>query len=203
MRKYLLLLSLFFFHFISFAKYSYTLRWDKPNTHTYWIEMETEPQSETSTEFRIATWRPGRYIAQDYAAAVANFVVTDEKGNALKFVKTNKNTWRVNHPQISKIKVKYSYFANNEDAGSSFYTEGQVYFNPINCFMYVPDRLEDEVSLNVPDLPKDWSIATPLTLTRDYHIYTASSFHEFADSPTVFAKKMKKLILIVMTTIFI
>ncbi|MBX7243209.1 MAG: hypothetical protein K1X92_15800 [Bacteroidia bacterium] len=194
MRKYLLLLlSLFIFQFVAFAKYNYTLRWDKPNTHTYWIEIETEPQTESTTEFRIATWRPGRYIAQDYAAAVGSFAVTDEKGNALKYVKTNKNTWRVNHGNITKIKVKYSYFANNEDAGSSFYTEGQVYFNPINCFMYIPERLEDEVTLNVPDLPKDWSIATPLTLTRDIRIYTASSFHEFADSPTVFAKKMKKL----------
>ena len=193
MRKYLLLSFAFIFYCVGFAKYNYTLRWDKPNTHTYWIEMETDSQGETETEVRIATWRPGRYIAQDYAAAISDFSATDDKGNTLKFIKTNKNTWKVSHNKIGKLKIKYSYYANNEDAGSSYYTEGEAYFNPINCFMYIPNHLDEEVTLNVPNLPKDWDVATALTPTRDYKVFTAASYHDFADSPTVFAAKMKKL----------
>lgn len=189
----LLIFCFFVLPFFAFGKYDYTLRWDKSNTHSYWIEMETAPQNEGYTEVQIATWRPGRYIAQEYAAAITGFVAKDGSGNTLKFTKTSKNTWRILHGKIDKVKIKYAYYANNEDAGSSYYTEGQAYFNPINCFMYVPGRLEDAVTLNVPDLPKDWDIATALTPTRDYHIFTAASFHEFADCPTVFATQMKKM----------
>jgi predicted metalloprotease with PDZ domain len=189
----LLFFALLVLPLFSFAKYDYTLRWDKPNTHTYWIEMETTPQTEGYTDVQIATWRPGRYIAQEYASAITGFVAKDGKGNTLKFNKTSKNTWRIQHGKTDKVKIKYAYYANNEDAGSSYYTEGQAYFNPINCFMYVPGKLDEAVTLNVPDLPKEWEIATALTPTRDFHIFTAASFHEFADCPTVFADKMKKM----------
>jgi predicted metalloprotease with PDZ domain len=179
---------------LTWAKYDYTLRWDKPNTHLYLISLTTEPQTESYTDFQIATWRPGRYIDQDYAAAVSNFVAQNGDGTALKFVKINKNTWRVSHPKTAKIQVNYGYYANNEDAGSSFYTDGQVYFNPINCFMYVSGKWNDAVTLNIPDLPKDWKAATALTpVGSDGKNFSAGSFHEFADCPSVFSNKMKTL----------
>lgn len=179
---------------LTWAKYDYTLRWDKPNTHLYLISLSTEPQTDTYTDFQIATWRPGRYIDQDYAAAVANFVAQNVDGTALSFVKINKNTWRVSHPKVAKIEISYSYYANNEDAGSSYYADGQAYFNPINCFMYVTGKWNDPVTLNIPDLPNDWSAATALAcITKDGKTFTANSFHEFADCPSVFSNKMKTL----------
>ncbi len=179
---------------LTWAKYDYTLRWDKPNTHLYKITLSTEPQTATYTDFQIATWRPGRYIDQDYAAAVANFVAQNTDGTALSFTKINKNTWRVSHPKVTKLEIAYTYYANNEDAGSSYYADGQVYFNPINCFMYVAGKWNDAVSLNIPDLPQDWKAATALSpVSKDGKTYSAPSFHEFADCPSVFSNKMKTL----------
>ena len=81
---------------LTWAKYDYTLRWDKPNTHLYLITLSTEPQTDTYTDFQIATWRPGRYIDQDYAAAVANFAAKDASGTPLTFV----NEWK--HDQVER-----------------------------------------------------------------------------------------------------
>ena len=179
---------------LTWAKYDYTLRWDKPNTHLYKITLSTEPQTTTYTDFQIATWRPGRYIDQDYAASVGNFVAQNTDGTALSFVKINKSTWRVSHPKVAKLEVSYTYYANNEDAGSSYYADGQVYFNPINCFMYVAGKWNDAVTLNIPDLPQDWKAATALSpISKDGKMYGASSFHEFADCPSVFSDKIKTL----------
>lgn len=187
------LITLLLIHTSVHAKYEYTLRWDKPNTHTFNIEMRTEPQQENYTDIQIATWRPGRYINQDYAAAVFNFQAKDANGNVLTFRKIDKSTWRVNHGKIGKLVINYAYYANNDDAGSSLFTEGQVYFNPINCFMYVPGRLLDPVTLSIPDLPSDFKAATALEASKEPNVYMAASFHEFADCPSVFAKKMKTL----------
>lgn len=193
MKHSLLLLASLFISVALFGKYEYTLRWDKPNTHTLWVELSTQPQNDNYTDVQIATWRPGRYIAQDYAAAVSDFSARDQSGKTLRFTKLTKNTWRIFHETTTQVKVKYSFYANNEDAGSSYYSDGQVYFNPINLFVYVPGRMDEEVSLSLPELPSSWMAATALTPTRDPRIFTAASFHEFADSPTVFSDKMKKM----------
>lgn len=177
----------------AWAKYNYTLQWDKANTHTYRITMETAPQTEAYTDVQSALWRPGRYITQDFAAAIWDVSAKDAAGNVLKIQKITKNTWRVFHAKTTKIAVKYAYYADNDDAGSSYYVEGQVYFNPSNCFMYVPNRWDDEVNLTLPDLPANWKVATALIPTKDPHLFTAASYHDFADSPTVFADKMKIL----------
>lgn len=176
------------------AKYDYVLRWDKPNTHLYRITLLTETQTATYTDVQIAAWRPGRYINQDYAAAVGNFVAETVEGTALRYIKMNKNTWRVFHSTMDQLKVNYTYYANNEDAGSSYYGDGQVYFNPINCFMYVAGKWNEAVTLAIPDLPNDWKSATALTpVGTDGKHFSATSFHEFADCPSVFSNKMKTL----------
>lgn len=193
MHKFSFLLLSFLISISAWARYNYTLQWDKPNTHTYRITLETEPQTDDYTDVQAALWRPGRYITQDFAAAIWDVSAKDAAGNSLKIQKINKNTWRVFHAKTSKISVKYAYYAENDDAGSSYYVEGQVYFNPSNCFMYVPNRWDEPVNLTLPDLPSSWKVATALTPTKDPHLFTAQSYHEFADCPTVFADKMKIL----------
>jgi len=173
--------------------YAYTLTWQSPNTHTYTIVLKTQAESGTYTDFRVAAWRPGRYIMQDYAGAVSAFSAKTSSGKALKWRKVNKDTWRVMHAEKTQaLEIQYNYFANNQDAGSSFLGEGQAYFNGVNLFMSIPGRYDDPATLNVPSLPKDWKIATALKKTGDKS-FSASSFHELVDSPTVFAKQMKQL----------
>lgn len=193
MYKFTSIIFAFLLSISAFASYRYTLQWDKPNTHTYRITLETPPQNADFTDIQSALWRPGRYITQDFAAAIWDVSAKDGAGTILKVQKINKNTWRVFHAKTDKIVVKYAYYADNDDAGSSYYVEGQVYFNPANCFMYIPNQWDTPVELTIPDLPSNWKVATALNPTKDPHLYTATSFHEFADSPTVFADKMKIL----------
>jgi predicted metalloprotease with PDZ domain len=176
-----------------FAQYKYTLCWEKPQTHNYNIEVEVAPETPTHTDFQVAVWRPGRYITQDYAAAVSKFLAKDENGKPLKWEKVNPSLWRVYNEKASKVIIQYQYYANNEDAGSSYLSDNQAYFNPVNLFMYIPSRVNDKVTLVMPDLNKDWKAATALTKGKDFHTYTATSFHELADCPSVFSPKMKDL----------
>ncbi|MFN0202308.1 MAG: M61 family metallopeptidase, partial [Bacteroidia bacterium] len=167
--------------------------WEMPSTHTYKVSLQVEANSGQSTDFQIAVWRPGRYIRQDYAAAISNFSATDKAGNPLTWQKTTPSCWRVNSKAGEKITIHYEYLASNDDAGSSYFAEGQAYFNPVNLFMYIPNRMDEKVILKLPNLPKKWEAATALHKTNDYQCYTADNYHEFADSPTVFSDNMKTL----------
>ena len=175
------------------ADYTYQLTWLSPNTHTYVIEMKVAPQTGSYTEVAIPAWRPGRYFLQDYSAAVSHFEAMDADGEPLKWRKTNLHTWRVEHSNLNlkSVTVRYRYFANQQDAGSSYLAEDEMYFNPINLFMYVPGNYEGDVELSIPNLPSSWKAATALKKTAA-NTYTASSYHEFADSPTVFSPRMEQ-----------
>ncbi|MFK7922925.1 MAG: M61 family metallopeptidase [Bacteroidia bacterium] len=174
------------------SDYEYVLRWLTPNTHTLVIELTVEVGAEGYTDFQVATWRPGRYILQDYAAAVSHFEARRPNSGPLRWEKTTPSTWRV-YGEGGKITISYRYFANNQDAGSSYYGDGEVYFNPINCFMYVPQRMDGEVKLWVPELPVDWKSATALYSGEVPGEFLAETWHDFADSPTVFASNIKQL----------
>lgn len=175
------------------ADYHYVLSWKMPQHHIYHVTLEIEANPAEFTDLYMATWRPGRYIRQDYAAAVGDISITDKNGKPLKWEKPNSSCWRVYASKGEKLHVEYDYFANNDDAGSSYLTEHQAYFNPINLFMFIPNRMNEKVELELPDLSRKWEAATALRTTKSHHRFTAESYHEFADSPTVFADNIKTL----------
>ncbi|MFK7969203.1 MAG: M61 family metallopeptidase, partial [Bacteroidia bacterium] len=178
--------------FLFAQDYHYTLSWLEPHTHTYRITVEVLPQTKGYTDFRIPSWRPGRYRLQDYSAAATNVSAQDSKGNSLIFSKVDKDTWRVKHGILDKVRFTYDIYAANFDAGSSYRGDGFAYFNPVNMFANVPGRLDEAVVLDVPSLPASWKVATQLKRTSKTRFET-DSYHDFVDAPTVFAKEMKQL----------
>ncbi len=178
---------------LSGQDYRYTLTWDQPGQHTYQVALSTTTQTDTATWFELPVWRPGRYIQQDYAAGVWGFAAKDDRGKALAVVREEGSRWRVKHGKTSQVNVSYQYYADNADAGSSLLTFDQAYFNPVNLFVYVPGRMKAKVYLSVPSAPASWKAATALKRTSQAFDFEAATWHEFADSPTVLAEKIKTL----------
>lgn len=172
----------------------YSLEWLAPNTHTYVVSILTTSEDGAYTDFRLPAWRPGRYYLQNYAASVSHFQAQTVAGTILDWQKVDKDTWRVSHSTGGeKLLIRYRYLANNRDAGSSYLSADEVYFNPINLFMYVPSRLDERVRLNLPLLDSTWKQATALTAGSQFNEFFADSYHEFVDAPTVFSPQMKQL----------
>ena len=198
MAKNLLILPLFLLIVASLhaqdPTYHYRLGWDAPHTYTYTVHLEVSPQQAAYTDFQLPAWRPGRYYLQDYAAGISHFVAQNDQNKALKWKKLDKNTWRVFHheDQPKTVNIHYHFFADNQDAGSSYLGENQVYFNPINLLMYVPGRLDAPAILDVPQLSDDWKVASALKRETSQR-FTAPSYHDLVDCPTVFAPEMKQL----------
>lgn len=180
------------------ADYDYMLTWLAPNTHTFVVELTVSQQSGEYTDFKMPAWRPGRYILQDYAAGVTQASAFDGQKKPLRWQKTDKDTWRVFHSGSEKITLRYLWYANNPDAGSSLLTENEVYINPVNLCMYVPGRMEGSVQLSLPQLPADWKAATALRSAGSPGVYVASSYHEFADMPMVFSPLVHTLKFVVL-----
>jgi predicted metalloprotease with PDZ domain len=180
------LLCLFHFAFgMTRAETVYRLRWGQPQEFTFYVEIELEPQAGTHTELQLPVWRPGRYIIQDYAAAVSRFEASDANGMPLSWKKSEKSVWRITNPTQGRLTVRYAFYAKTLDAGSSYVDQNLVYFNGINLFMYVKERINEPCRLLIPDIPAEWKVASALQPTGKTHEYRTASYHELADCPTM------------------
>ena len=190
-----------FFAFVSFFKaeaqepvYDYTLSWKAPHTHQYHISLTTEPQKGSFTLFQLPNWRPGRYYLQDFAAGVSHFEALDESGQILSWEKSTPYSWKVQNPVEGTINIRYQFYANLMDSGSSVLNNTQAYFNGINLFMCVEGRYEAPCKLSVPSMPKDWKAATSLDRKANQHnVFYAESYHDLLDAPTILSPSLKTL----------
>jgi predicted metalloprotease with PDZ domain len=173
--------------------YQYRLAWTNPQSHTYEVSLTTSPEPGEYTDFQVPAWRPGRYYIQDYAAAISGFTAQNEDGVGLKWRKIDNNTWRVSNPEAGPIIVAYNAYANTMDAGSSVLNHEEAYFNPVNFFMHVRDRYDVACKLTVPSMPSSWRSATALKKGGAHNVFTADSYHEFVDSPTILSPTLKTL----------
>jgi predicted metalloprotease with PDZ domain len=170
------------------AFYQYTLERDTAQPHTLIITLIVPAQEGKHTDFAIPAWRPGRYILQNYSAAVSGFrAKSATNGQPLSVEKTDKDTWRVTHGNDSKeIEIRYQVFAKTQDAGSSYVDERLLYVNGANVLMYVPNRLEEVCELQLLGIPNDWKVATDVGLKKlqdQSWLLSCNSYHRLIDAP--------------------
>ena len=168
----------------------YDISWPDPHTRRYLVEVKVEPQSGRVTSFKMPAWRPGRYMLQNFAAGVSAFEAVDEKGVALSWSKSDKDTWDVINPKRGQVTVRYRFYANTADQAGFVLTPELAYLNPF-FLMYLADRLDAPATVRFSSKPKEWNIATQLIRTGDHQVYTAPTFHYLIDSPTLMSPTLR------------
>lgn len=162
---------------------NYTISYQNPHLHYIDIQLEVLVNDEPTLQFQLPAWRPGRYELGNFAKNIQKWAAFDQDGTKLNSKKLTKDLWQVDTNGATKVVVKYNYFANELNAGSTFLDEKQLYMNPVNCLLYVPTRTDDECTLNL-QVPDDYIIANPLkSLTEN--TFVAKNFDELADSPFI------------------
>jgi predicted metalloprotease with PDZ domain len=137
-------------------------------------------------ELQLPAWRPGRYELQNFSKNIQSFKVFDEIDSPIRFQKITKDKWVI-EADHKNIKIKYSYYANKTDAGSSFVDENVFYVNFVNCIPYIIGEINESVSV-ILNLPKKWQIASALKFNSGKNGVSktvAKSFYELYDSPTI------------------
>ncbi|MEO5572581.1 MAG: PDZ domain-containing protein [Bacteroidia bacterium] len=147
------------------------------------IEMQVEKNSSDKIFFQLPSWRPGRYELGNFAKNIQKWAVFDDHENVLKFKKVTKDKWEVETPNIAKVIVRYNYYASQLDAGGCWLDVEQLYINPIHCFLYVEDRMDElcEIELLIPG---EWKIASAAEKRGDKTLIT-KNYDQLADTPFI------------------
>lgn len=167
----------------------YIISCQQPTNHFINIELIIDKINASELLLQLPAWRPGRYELGNFAKNIQKFQPFDENGNSIPFKKLKKDLWEIKTNSAKQVHIKYNYYANEINAGSSYLDENQLYVNGVNCFLYVPDSINEKCSLTL-QLPKDYKVATGLKAISK-HQFEAKDFHELVDSPFIASNSLK------------
>ncbi|MEQ8533829.1 MAG: M61 family peptidase [Imperialibacter sp.] len=160
----------------------YTVSYNNPLSHLINIVMTFEANTAQNVEVRLPTWRPGRYELGDFAGNILRVSATGSADGSLTVKKLDKSCWTFFLKSKQLVEVSYQYYAYKMDAGNSWLHDDQLYVNPVNCLVYLPDRMEEPVELLL-ELPDNYEVATGQT--KEGRRLLAKDFYELADGPFI------------------
>lgn len=161
----------------------YIFSWTNAQSRYLTITAIAENVTSASVEVQLPAWRPGRYELGNFAKNVRGFRAETPDGRALVSRKITKDSWKVECRGEETIYFVYEYYAAELNAGSTWLDETQLYVNPVNCCIYLTNRLEEVCTLEL-QIPENWRIATALQQPAD-NVLVASDFDRLADSPFI------------------
>lgn len=166
----------------------YTFYQKNPASHYIYIDMFVDQLKGGKLQLQLPVWRPGRYELGNFAKNIKRVDVFNEKNEALPFTKLNKDLWEIETGNSASVKITYSYFANELNAGSCYSDTSQIYVNPVHCCMYVVGRTEEEHRVEVL-APENYTIAC--SLRKEKNTLIATDYEELVDSPFVVSADIK------------
>lgn len=165
----------------------YHIYFDQANHHYVNIDYTLSNVSQEQLVIHLPAWRPGRYELGNFAKNIQKWAAYDEKGTPLIHQKLTKDSWRVQCKGAKSVVIKYNYYAAELNAGSTYLDENQLYINPVNCLLYVKERMNEACIVDLK-LPADYRVATGMKKdekVKDLVRLTCADFHELADSPLI------------------
>ncbi|MFC0185226.1 Predicted metalloprotease, contains C-terminal PDZ domain [Pseudarcicella hirudinis] len=159
----------------------YSIEADNSQNHFLKIEMEIAKIDKDILEIQLPAWRPGRYELQHFARNIQKFEIFDEKGKPVIFKKILKDRWTVETRGLDKIKLFLTYYANVQNAGSSYVDEKTLYVNFVNCLPYAEGRMDEPCLVNLK-IPGNFQIACGLEQIKEKQLF-AKDYYELVDSP--------------------
>lgn len=160
-----------------------------PASHYIYIDLLIENITEEKTQLQLPAWRPGRYELGNFAKNIKRVDTFNEKEEALSFTKLNKDLWEVDTRNCKSLKITYSYYAAELNAGACFADVSQMYVNPVHCCMYVVGRTEEEHRIELK-IPENYKIAC--SLKTEGNTLIAENYEELVDSPFIASASLVK-----------
>ena len=161
----------------------YTFSMENPTAHFLGIEFEISNVNTDRLEVQLPAWRPGRYELANFAKNIQKFEVYGDDNQRLKFKKRTKDCWEIDSKGCQTVRIQYNYYAAELNAGSTSLDESQMYVNPVNCCLYVPDRMNEPCEI-ILDVPYPFDVATGM-YKKEALVLVADDFQELADSPFI------------------
>jgi predicted metalloprotease with PDZ domain len=170
------------------ANLSYTIGTLNPHSHLYEVELLVEGISSETLDFVLPVWTPGSYMVREYSRHVQEFAAF-AGDTALTWRKLAKQTWQVTTEGASTLRISYKVYAYDLTVRTSHLDGSHGFFNGATVFMYLPERQNEAITLNVV-VPPNWHVSTGLEPIGELqqpeqriYSFSAADYDELVDCP--------------------
>ncbi len=167
------------------AKILYSISMPFPSNHLFQVEINVEgyfSNSNQYVDFKLPSWRSGRYFILNFSSGIQEFSAEDRSGNNLSWKKTDKDTWRIESTN-QDFKVKYKVFANDFSLRTKGLNSEHGFVDASAVLMYIEELRHNNLELNI--IPySGWHVTTGLDkITGSENSYSADTYDYLADCP--------------------
>lgn len=167
-------------------KYSFYQK--NPASHYIYIDLFIDAVNSHSIQLQLPAWRPGRYELGNFAKNVKRLDAFNQDNVAIEFTKLTKDLWEVNTANCSSVKITYSYYAAELNAGACYVDAKQVYVNPVHTCLAVKGREMEEHRIELK-IPETYKLVSSMKMEANTMI--AADFEELVDSPFMASATLK------------
>ncbi|KZN69379.1 hypothetical protein N478_12150 [Pseudoalteromonas luteoviolacea S4060-1] len=182
MKTKLSLLTLALASHFSFADVQYRLSISEPEHHLGDVDITFPKSAQAHLDIQLPDWRTGRYEILDMANGIRFFEAQDKQGNALKWNKVDKNTWRVHLDKPTEISVSYQVYANELAMRSRHIDDTHAFIDASGFFMFSDSFRQEPITVEL-DVPKQWRSVSGMHFADSKHSFKADNYDILLDSP--------------------
>ncbi|PCI59568.1 MAG: peptidase M61 [Gammaproteobacteria bacterium] len=153
-----------------------------PVHHLAQVNLTFEPSKKNTLEFKLPTWRTGRYEILKLANGIRDFSVIDQSGNKVPWHKTDKSTWQVNNVIGKQLSLSYQLYANQLGKRTRHIDDSHAYLDASAVFMYTPSQRDAGYTVNL-SVPKTWRSVSGLKQGKNKQQFLAENYDVLVDSP--------------------
>ncbi|MCI0586603.1 MAG: PDZ domain-containing protein [Planctomycetes bacterium] len=159
----------------------YEVQWENPASHLFSVTMRVEGVPADPLEVAMPAWIPGAYEVLDSAKHVSRFEARGAR-KALRFRKTDKQTWRIACPGERTVEIRYRCYGNTVSCIASSLDATHAHLTGGTLFLYVLGGTDAPCTLRV-QCPPGWKIATGLDSAGKGDLFRAESYDALIDAP--------------------
>lgn len=130
----------------------------------------------------LPAWSPGSYEIQNYARYVFGFMAKNAAGQALRWDRGDKDTWRIVTGGADRVTTEFNFAADTIDLSIARSVENFSQFLGTNLFLFEEGQLARPAEVRFR-VPAGWQVTTALKGPVN-GVYRAADYHELADAMT-------------------
>ena len=144
-------------------------------------QMKFTVSGESPVVLSLPAWTPGSYTINDFARNVSRFSA-EQGGTALKWDKSDQDSWRVFPRGAGSVTVSFQYKADSLENDGSWSRPDFLLFNGTNLFLY-PEGSDFAFPATVTvTTEREWRVVTGMTPTGE-RTFAEGNYHDLIDMP--------------------
>ncbi|WP_105258708.1 M61 family metallopeptidase [Pseudoalteromonas sp. T1lg88] len=182
MKKILVAAAMLLVSSVAKAATNYQISIDQGAHHLGDVSVNFAKTGQSHIDAKFPAWRTGRYDILNLANGVRYFNATDAQGQALKWQKIDKSTWRIFLNEPTAVTLSYQVYANELGLRARHIDDTHAFIDASGFFMYSEATRNEPVTVQL-EVPKGWRSVSGMNKGKNQHQFVAPNYDVLVDSP--------------------